>query len=440
MFYKILSFIAFYISSTRCSHIGVEIGDGIPLSSKEGAQILTEARKLEDYYYANNNAHSDISYVRDYSFKVLGCHRVTDWDYDSDTDVEGAHLVTQQFLRVRLCPLKKCGRDYEYGCKGKNYGDYVVPISTFLSNYFQYKEGLKMSNCYKVSSNTCRCAKDNAECQFQCWYKNGMSQCYKDYTEDDNVGEDTTYRNYFTCTGWSPDEDQRRRTEDTSSASDDDDHAGDDVSAYEFGDDEYRQYYIGPYCAKKGTAVHLGLFTDSTCTDFAGSNGGIHVYKSLTGDAPDSFKNNLIENDCVKCNVPYSNDEYYQYQQENRNSLSPICEDVYTTAAKCEPNLNVYDKTVSGCNFVHGLDSIEQFSEKNPITAVRQYLYQGEVLLDQYINQVLLAAVAFFVVMILYSGSLERKLRTREEKRLRAFDAAMQSDARFKATYMAMID
>jgi len=459
----------------------------IPVSSDIGMNILSQSRRLED----SNDL--DISFLPNYSFKVQGCSHITDWNYEAN-EADEVRLTTQRLLRLRLCPSNSCGSQYGLGCDGNNYGDYVIPLDTFLTNYLQYRVVADAEDCYEFSYKKCGC-EDNQECDFQCWYKHEMSQCYTDYTSDgneDDKGYRFPYENYMSCTEWNPDEYRRRKLDEAvaDDANDEaDDMAGDDANVANYGEEQ--QYYIGPYCAKQGTRVYLGLFTDDTCTDFAGSHGGSLAFESLTGDQLPYSQMPLISKDCVRCNVQLqdaqnqrhledaeadeedeedkeadeengeNDEEYYGYEFEGG-----FCEGVYLNTGKCERNLNAGNQDYRGCNFINGISFIEQYTENRKhgvLSYINYYANEGLYYVDSYINYLIMitgALCSCFMIQIFYKKRSEyfrfvwriicckfsndfvccdlTELETTEKVRMKEFEASLESDARIKASYLAM--
>jgi len=476
------------ISSTPQAHSYISKANQIPVSSQVGMNILSEARRLEDGFS------SDLSFLPNYSFKVQGCSHVTDWNYNANEENE-VRLTTKRLLRLRLCPADSCATQYGLGCNGNDYGDYVVPLDSFLTNYLQYKAVADMEDCTNYSYKKCGC-ENNQECDFQCWYKHDMNQCYTDYTNNgygDDGGITFPYENYLSCAEWNPNDYRRRKLDeafaDDAAAVEEDDMAGDDVNVAKYDEGE-QKYYIGPYCAKQGTRVYLGVFTDDTCTDFAGSHGGKYVFKDLTGETLPYSEMPIIRKDCVRCNIQLQDvkdqrrledaaeeaedegeeeaadeaeneeeveeeaeneedegeededrqeenqEEYYGYEYEGG-----FCEGVYLNAGKCESNLNAGNQDNRGCNFINGISFVEQYSEKRVHSAssfVSYYVNEGMYFLNTYIDYFIMGAGALFLCLFIQVSYKKTKLAMTRKARMKEFEDSLESDAKIKASYLAM--
>jgi hypothetical protein len=116
-------------------------------------------------------------------------------------------------------------------------------------------------------------------------------------------------------------------------------------------------FYVGPYCASQGGAIHLGLFTDDSCTAFADSAGGRETYYSLKGANLPYGQTNIIDMDCMSCMEPSENNVDGD-DAEDSDTVTEACEMIYAPAGKCESHLPYGTAMVpnnNACNYLEGI-------------------------------------------------------------------------------------
>jgi hypothetical protein len=116
-------------------------------------------------------------------------------------------------------------------------------------------------------------------------------------------------------------------------------------------------YYIGPYCASQGGAIYLGMFTDDQCSNYADGTNGRETYLASTGAALPYSQTNLIELDCLSCTEPSANN-YDGNDAADGDTVSEVCETLYSAAGKCESNLpygTTYAPNTAACNYMEGI-------------------------------------------------------------------------------------
>ena len=115
-------------------------------------------------------------------------------------------------------------------------------------------------------------------------------------------------------------------------------------------DDDEVQYYIGAFCADQGGEVHLGLFTDDTCTSFA--NNGDSLFSNAMGYSMPYSETSLITNRCVACSVTDGDNGAY--------ATSELCSTTYQMAGKCETKMSIDYPNESSCNYIEGIKIIRE--------------------------------------------------------------------------------
>merc|ERR1711966_573405 len=67
-------------------------------------------------------------------------------------------------------------------------------------------------------------------------------------------------------------------------------------------DEEEVQYFVGAYCSDSGASIHLGVFTEETCSQFADEYGGRATYEQLTyGKTLPYSESTMIGSECMSC-------------------------------------------------------------------------------------------------------------------------------------------
>lgn len=296
-------------------------------NSKAGQALLSQARRLAD-------EGGDFSFVGDYSIKFQGCHHVQQWNSDADEEANGngnnndngedqVRIMTKRLVRFRLCPMDSCNSERSSGCSSK-YGDYIVDMNTFVSYYMQGMADEKESVCANVDE---YCA---AQCQNGDDYDTCLDSCYEEYDASFCLEEDLaeTYgfevNNYAECgkTDFAARRNDRNLNQEI-------------------------EYYIGPFCAEQGGEVHLGLFTDDTCT----TRSDDETFEYFAGYTLPFSDDSLIPNRCLKCGYKNENGEY---------QANEACSDIYQMSGKCETKMNVDYPNESSCDYIEGIKIIRE--------------------------------------------------------------------------------
>ncbi|EJK66086.1 hypothetical protein THAOC_13011, partial [Thalassiosira oceanica] len=145
------------------------------------------------------------------------------------------------------------------GCK-EGYGDYVISMDQYLEAYFEAVEQDQEYNCeYEKEYGDCNCqnADDEEICEYDCFMGKGMEYCVDNnpYAEEgqEEEEEEMELREYAECRNLEVQDNNNNRRK--------------------LEQDEV-EYFVGAYCSESGSAIHLGVFTDDTCSQFADENGG----------------------------------------------------------------------------------------------------------------------------------------------------------------------
>jgi len=340
----------------------VDAASSISIHSSAGRRLLASAWQEEDTdgirrSLADNNA-ADYSFLADYSIKFQGCHHVQQWNDnagdDGDNDENDVKIMTKRLARFRLCPADQCSHDKSAGCTSK-FGDYVVDMDTFVEAYLQAIQedqeeicGSLLNDCV---SNSCAGAEDDYACLETCFASYHLETCYYDYYgyvsynnnnddangDDDGVQEgggmeDFDVAEYAACANFDlPDNNNGgRRSRQL--------------------EEDAVEYFIGAFCADQGGEIHLGLFTDDTCTTFASN--GYNLFQSAMGFALPFSESSLVTNRCLNCGENYGDGQY--------GDAKEVCTTPYELAGKCETRMAVDYPNEASCNYIEGIKIIRE--------------------------------------------------------------------------------
>ena len=279
----------------------------LTVDSNAGRNIMEHARRLDQ-----NNV--DYSFVGDFKLKFQGCHHVQQWNdnVDEENDVK---IRTKRLVRFRLCPADQCSDEKTAGCTSR-YGDYVVDMNTFVANYFEALQNQKESDC-EYGKEVCEDRCDNDEdCMEECYDELSMAYCLEDEDAQENGFE---VNNYLEC------------------------------AEAPFQNNNGYAYYIGPFCAQQGGQVHLGLFSDDTCTTHV-EDGDDTFYDNMGYQLPYG-DDTLISLNCLNCGQ--TNDNGY-------TEASETCGNLYTFSGKCETRMSVDYPNESSCDYIEGIKIIRE--------------------------------------------------------------------------------
>jgi hypothetical protein len=344
-------------SSINLSKIGDGSG-GLRADSDLGMKLLSKARRLED----NNAAAAeeeeeeedgyDITWVTGFSLKFLGCHYVQQYKEDGEQEQQQQQqqqsVDVQRLVHFRLCPNDLCRGNSNTGCT-KKYGDYVVGMNTFMNVYFENQQRLDEYNCEMYAQNTCKCQDngddgyDEEKCEYDCFAEAGMAETCTDrnpYEEEGQEAYEFEVDRYLECAEFEMNQggQRRRRMEEGGGSG----------------------LFIGPYCSEQGGEIHLGVFTDEGCSQFADKYQGTKTFTSLTGmELPYSSQNIVKADSCMSC-IDFDQ-EGNNNNNNNQQQVSEMCEHVYLASGKCEKNLPSGAKDEPNnfaCDYIDGVQTI----------------------------------------------------------------------------------
>jgi hypothetical protein len=320
------------------------VASEIRADSTFGQHMMEHARRLND-----NQEEQDVSaWVSSYSLKFQGCFDVKQWNDEADGE-DDVRIATKSLVRFRMCPSDSCSSSKAAGCTA-GFGDYVISMDTFMQGWFEAVAEQREAACQEFFNSKCNCDKDNNQgddfneeyCEYNCFLDNDMAQCVDRNPYEEN-GEENDRKfdidEYMECKEIElPNNDNQRKLQDN---------------------EEEVRYYVGPYCGNQGGSIHLGLFTDDTCTQKAS---GV-TFEELMGFALPYETSSLVDAACVSCLEPVEQDQNNANDAADADNVMESCENLYMYSGKCEANLPaemVASPNNNACNFMEGIKIVRQ--------------------------------------------------------------------------------
>jgi len=323
----------------------------IKASSKIGEKVLSKARRLEQ----DENEEIDYTWVANMALKYQGCYHTQTWNEEADGE-EDVRISTQRLVRFRLCPAETCAMESASGC-ASGYGDYVISMDQYLEAYFEAIEQDQEYSCeYEKEYGDCICDGENADdgfdeeiCEYDCYMAKGMEYCvdknpYADDEEEEE--EEMELKEMAECRELEIEDDNDRKKR-------------------KLEEEEEVQYFVGAYCSNSGSSIHLGVFTEETCSQFADEYGGAQTYETLTGGKTLPYADStMIGSECMSCKEPEDADQNNDNDNEDEDQVKEGCERLYEASGKCEAELAssgmVTYPNNYGCNFMEGIKIVRK--------------------------------------------------------------------------------
>jgi hypothetical protein len=168
-------------------------------------KLLSSARKLDDgsgsnneYWSENYNEYWTENYeevdpgfdMSKFAFKYAGCAAIKEYSMDAAAE-DGNAMTSATYAVFRLCPADSCNKFSITGC-GKNYGEYVVEMETYLEAMMTYYDDEYDQYCMY-----CLPCDDYAKEDYAAW----LQQCYYDMNQAADTTEQASaaaaYQEYY---------------------------------------------------------------------------------------------------------------------------------------------------------------------------------------------------------------------------------------------------
>lgn len=353
-------------TAATASAVSKQLPTEISANSDLGRSILSQSRRLDENGQEQEEENA-YTWIAGYSLKFQGCRYHSGFNSEADEDGD-VKVSTSKLAHFRLCPASSCDGWRGGGCT-TNYGDYVVDLATFAKTFVEGQKRAAEYTCQMYMYENCDCTEsddkddgfDKDYCEYDCYNDSKKMQgCIErnPYNDDENSEDYRGFeaQEYAECKEWEmpEDDDGGRRLEEAE-------------------EEEEVQYFIGPYCSADGGSVYLGLYTDDTCTNFADTKNGQTTYKELSGGEDLPFAtSSLITSDCVTC-IEQDDPNRDEDDDDDSIEISDQCENLYTSAGKCESGINVAKSgmtstpNTAACSYISGI----QFTKVNGVIEMK---------------------------------------------------------------------
>jgi hypothetical protein len=170
------------------------IAASVPKSEYDQKRALEEYNMGDSYEWMNpvyqQMVEDGVFDLTARSFKYSGCAAIKSFDTEN-AENNGTPLSVDTYAVFRLCPEDSCNKYSLTGC-GKNYGEYVVEMSTYLEfmlDFYEDHYGAYCDYCYSCDYN------------YQVLKKVSQSQCYEDFAEqnyqENSEQQDSAWQDYY---------------------------------------------------------------------------------------------------------------------------------------------------------------------------------------------------------------------------------------------------
>ena len=306
----------------------------ISASSPAGQRLLSEARLLNN----DQNAEVDYTWVAKMSIKYQGCYHTQVWNAEANEDAD-VKVSTQRLVRFRLCESDTCSMTDAGGC-ATGYGDYVIGMESYLASYLDIVQSDHEYNCKYEETYGDVVACEDDYCKYDTYVAKGMEYCVdRNPYEEDNGNKNGQNQNEMMnkiAEGCQQFKVNNRR---------------------ELEENQQVNYYLGAFCSDTGGSIHVGLFTDDSCSVFVDeSDNGAATFLSLAGYEMPYATATLIGTECVSCKEPKDVNQNGENDQYDADEVKEACENLYAGSGKCEAFLDTLaSPTTSACNFMEGI-------------------------------------------------------------------------------------
>lgn len=246
-------------------------------------------QQQQNYQYNGNQNGGNENYYKEYkqydggyssnadltelSLKYVGCQNIHTWS-DSQAKEGDSPLVMKRYVMLRLCETDQCSAYNKWGCN-YNYGEYVLPMETYLSimSNFHFEQ-------YNRYCETCKACKTF---DFSPYAKYLKSYGYQNSNGQNNNGYNGNFRNSNTANQYGYDQYSQQYNNGASN------------EAFSYGD------YSDP-----GNDEDAGWYIWTYGYGFMGYNGDDQI------SAPDDDNSSQSDNDDAYRNRNLANDNYYR--------------------------------------------------------------------------------------------------------------------------------
>lgn len=404
------------------------------------SQLFTDNKKRSMAYYDRENAdaaqdeYSNYGFnITQYSLKYAGCSSIATYSDDLAQDEDATTVFEiDQYVVFRFCPSKTCSASSTYGCMN-DYGEYMVPIGTWLEIISNYRD--EEFERYCEYCQTCYGGNNNNQ------NRNMEDAAAGDdavAAGDDAAGDDAgaAAGNYYVnncsyksqCSGYA-DVCYNQNHVDLSKFF--------DCKQYDASDD--LTLYLGPHCASDKETIVLGVFEDQYCSKYAGNKYDLATLTGLTLSS-DAFME-YYASDCIPCQESSLKFQNVANDNVDADSVNELCENLYDYAAKCNRHIGgatsasyqsyqQQDNELAVCSFIASVVtgtydeygfiyvdplSFESDNKYNQYTKIA--MRKGVVLFSQIIG------IVFFLIVLIGMSAYAAFLHVRIQRRAEVLES-----------------
>jgi hypothetical protein len=258
----------------------------------------------DDYYvqYRRN--------FNSYSLKYTKCQPVQRFSEEAVEAGEASPMLTDDIVILRLCPSTSCSSSRTYGCTS-NYAEYAIGLTDYVRIMLYYREDRMDQLCDWCSS--CYSRRELSNNNNNNNYYNGDDNYYNNqyYNGDDNnnddAGGDDAWAGYTRYGYGSSCDDYKTYCYDSDSgysvceAFNDNDGSQylDYLNCVNVQDQDNSNYYVRPRCDGTNQIIHMGVYNDTSCSQYAGDEVDIDSFNLGFDDA--DFEEFYTDMDCLEC-------------------------------------------------------------------------------------------------------------------------------------------
>jgi hypothetical protein len=298
------------------------LSDDIPLANSQLRRYA--AMEREETFEAN---------ISSYSIKFEQCQSFTtgsnidSTDNSNSTSIDTA--VNQLFVLFRLCPLDKCTTCLD------NYAEYVIDVKSYLESTTEYVKADHDAIC-----KTCRKSCDQNVFDEGQELSTAAVTSSVDQHNRRRLGKNKFYNLVANCSVCL---DECKRVDDLEmNGYMDASNYLQCTKIYE-NDKDGQTLYAGPICTNYGTKIEIGVYTDDECNNLDETKlVDDYIYNNGTYMKMDyTFLKPTYEKTCISCEEPKEQNENMLYTEEDADSVTEMCEELYNNAKNCETH--IYD-------------------------------------------------------------------------------------------------
>lgn len=273
---------------------------GFDIPDQNSRELYYDDDKYNNDDYTNNaNGYYKKSFAS-YSLKYGKCQPVERFSEEALQNGESSPLVVDDIVVLRLCPSDFCMSSTMFGCL-YNYAEYAIGLSDYVQIMLKYRQQKSQQLCnWCDACYSRRNLANNGDDD-----KNGDDQVNNGDDDDYFTGDDGGYYSgyYHDCSNF---EDYCYLSDDEEGYSACQDYLTNDGSEYfdylectNIKNNNNVQYFTRPRCDAHNQIIHMGIFYDESCKEYAGDDVELKYFNLPYNYT--RFENYFSEKQCLPC-------------------------------------------------------------------------------------------------------------------------------------------